>query len=94
MAEFNDTKTDTVAELNEPKEVRFLKCIGCPDMGMTCLGANLLMLSLSELKKWVRIWKVHYDLSIEACAEIWNGYPIHYSTVYHPGYCGLWLPAG
>lgn len=72
MAEFNDTKTDTVAELNEPKEVRFLKCIGCPDMGMTCLGANLLMLSLSELKKWVRIWKVHYDLSIEACAEIWK----------------------
>ena len=72
MTESNNPQAMPMAESNEPSEVRFLKCIGCPDMGMTCLGANLLMLSLSELKKWVRIWKVHYDLSIEACADIWK----------------------
>ena len=72
MTESNDPKTVPMVESNEPSEVRFLKCIGCPDMGMTCLGANLLMLPLSELKKWVRIWQAHYDLSIEACAEIWK----------------------
>lgn len=72
MTELNDTKTEPTAELNEPKAVRFLKCIGCPDMGMNCLGANLLMLPIGELKKWVNAWRAHYKLSIEACADIWK----------------------
>ena len=72
MTELNDTKTELTAELNEPKAVRFLKCIGCPDMGMNCLGANLLMLPIGELKKWVIAWRAHYKLSIEACADIWK----------------------
>lgn len=72
MTELNDTKTELTAELNEPKAVRFLKCIGCPDMGMSCLGANLLMLPIGELKKWVNAWRAHYKLSIEACADIWK----------------------
>ena len=72
MVESNDVRTELFTELNEPKEARFLKCIGCPDMGMTCLGANLLMLSIGELKKWVNVWRAHYKLSIEACAEIWK----------------------
>lgn len=63
---------DPIAGSNEPQTVRFMKCIGCPDMGMDCLGPNLLMLSLSELKKWVKMWKEKYKLSIEACAEIWK----------------------
>lgn len=72
MTEVNDIRTEPIPESNEPKAVRFLKCIGCPDMGMTCLGANLLMLSIGELKKWVNIWRAHYKLSIEACAVIWK----------------------
>lgn len=63
---------EPLVEPNGLQAVRFLKCIGCPDMGMECLGGNLLMLSLSELKKWVKIWKDHYKLSYEACAEIWK----------------------
>lgn len=63
---------EPLTESNGLPAVRFLKCIGCPDMGMECLGGNLLMLSLSELKKWVKMWKDHYKLSIEACAEIWK----------------------
>lgn len=72
MTELNDTKTELTAESNEPKAVRFLKCIGCPDMGMNCLGANLLMLPIGELKRWVNAWRAHYKLSIEACADIWK----------------------
>lgn len=73
MTELSDTKTDLIAELNEPKEVRFQKCIGCPDMAMRCLGANLLMLSIGELKKWVKLWREHYKITtIEACADIWK----------------------
>lgn len=63
---------EPLVEPNGLQAVRFLKCISCPDMGMECLGGNLLMLSLSELKKWAKIWKDHYKLSIEACAEIWK----------------------
>ena len=63
---------EPLAVSNDPQAVRFIKCIGCPDMGMDCLGPNLLMLSLSELKKWVKIWKEKYKLSIETCAEIWK----------------------
>lgn len=72
MTESNDVRTELISESNEPKAVRFMKCIGCPDMGMTCLGANLLMLSIGELKKWVNAWRAHYKLSIEACADIWK----------------------
>ena len=63
---------EPLMEPNGLQAVRFVKCIGCPDMGMECLGGNLVMLSLSELKKWAQMWRVHYNLSIEACAEIWK----------------------
>lgn len=72
LTESNDPRTEPMIESNEPGQVRFLKCIGCPDLGMDCLGANLAMLPLSELKKWVKRWKERYDLSIEACADIWK----------------------
>lgn len=68
----NVTGIEPLNGLNEPNAVRFAKCIGCPDMGLACLGPNLLMLSLSELKKWVKMWREKYKLSIEACAEIWK----------------------
>lgn len=59
-------------EINEKKTVRFEKCIGCSDMGMGCLGPNLLYLPISELKIWVKKWKEYYKLSLEQCAMIWN----------------------
>lgn len=52
--------------------IMFAKCIGCPDMGPSCLGPNLLMLPIDDLREWVKQWKAHYRLSIETCAKIWN----------------------
>lgn len=52
--------------------IMFAKCIGCPDMGPSCLGPNLLMLPIDDLREWVKLWKAHYRLSIETCAKIWN----------------------
>lgn len=75
MSEVNEPILNGIEPLLEPnglKADRFVKCIGCPDMGMECLGGNLVMLPLSELKKWAKMWKDHYKLSIEACAEIWK----------------------
>lgn len=57
---------------SEKKPIRFEKCIGCADMGPGCLGPNLLMLTISELRLWVKRWKEYYKLSGEQCAVIWN----------------------
>ena len=56
----------------EKQEARFEKCIGCPDMGVRCSGPNLSLLPIAELRIWVRKWKEHFGLSVEACGEIWN----------------------
>ena len=61
-----------IGDTSEKKSVRFEKCIGCPDMGMECLGGNLAMLPISELRLWCKKWKEHYKLSIELCGEIWG----------------------
>lgn len=57
---------------SEKTPIRFEKCIGCADMGPGCLGPNLLMLSISELRAWVKRWKEHYKLSGDQCAVIWR----------------------
>lgn len=59
-------------ETSEKKEVRFEKCIGCPDIGMECLGPNLALLPISELRIWCKKWKEHFKLSVELCGEIWG----------------------
>lgn len=59
-------------EGTDKKEIRFEKCLGCPDMGVRCLGPNLAMLPIEEFRAWVRKWKERYGLSVEACGEIWN----------------------
>lgn len=59
-------------ESSEKKEVRFEKCIGCPDIGMECLGPNLALLPISELRTWCKKWKEHFKLSVELCGEIWG----------------------
>ena len=59
-------------ESNNKKEVRFEKCLSCPDMGVHCLGPNLAMLPIEEFRAWVRKWKERYGLSVEACGEIWG----------------------
>lgn len=57
---------------SEKKAIRFEKCIGCADIGPDCLGPNLLMLTISELRAWVKRWKEYYKLSGDQCAAIWN----------------------
>ncbi len=61
-----------VSDATEQKSVRFEKCIGCPDIGMECLGPNLALLPINELRLWCKKWKEHYKLSIELCGEIWG----------------------
>ena len=61
-----------ISDATEQKSVRFEKCIGCPDIGMDCLGPNLALLPISELRLWCKKWKEHYKLSIELCGEIWG----------------------
>lgn len=41
-------------------------------MGVRCSGPNLSLLPIDELRIWVRKWRAHYNLTIEACGEIWN----------------------
>lgn len=60
------------ATTSDKKTIRFSKCIGCLDMGPTCLGPNLLSMPISELRTWVKAWKEYYDLTIEQCAAVWN----------------------
>lgn len=57
---------------SEKRHIRFEKCIGCADIGPGCLGPNLLTLSISELRVWVKRWKEYYRLSGDQCAAIWN----------------------
>lgn len=52
--------------------MRFEKCIGCPDIGIECLGPNLAMLPITELRQWCKKWKEHFKLSVELCGEIWG----------------------
>lgn len=61
-----------ISDTSEQKSVRFEKCIGCPDIGMECLGPNLALLPITELRLWCKKWKEHYKLSIELCGEIWG----------------------
>lgn len=61
-----------VSDANEQKSVRFEKCIGCSDIGMECLGPNLALLPISELRLWCKKWKEHFKLSVELCGEIWG----------------------
>ena len=61
-----------VSDASEQKSVRFEKCIGCPDIGMECLGPNLALLPISDLRIWCKKWKEHFKLSVELCGEIWG----------------------
>lgn len=61
-----------INETSEKTSVRFEKCIGCPDIGMECLGPNLALLPISELRLWCKKWKEHFKLSVELCGEIWG----------------------
>lgn len=56
----------------EQEKIRYGKCIGCPDLGPRCGAGNLLNLSISELRAWLRLWRVFWGLSIEQCAAIWD----------------------
>ena len=39
---------------------------------MECLGPNLALLPISELRIWCKKWKEHFKLSVELCGEIWG----------------------
>lgn len=61
---------DTTA--TDKKPIRFEKCIGCPDLSITCSGPNLALLTIPELRVWVNRWREHYKLSISKCAATWE----------------------
>ena len=57
---------------SDKKDIRFASCIGCADMGTKCLGPNLAVLPIAELRIWVKRWKEYFRLTVEQCAAIWN----------------------
>lgn len=68
-----DSRTSVSQEsTSEKKALRFESCIGCPDIGQKCLGPNLAMLPISELRIWVKRWKEYFHLTVDQCAAIWE----------------------
>lgn len=57
---------------SEKEKIRYGKCIGCPDIGPRCGAGNLLNLPIHELRSWLRIWRLYFDLSIEQCSAAWD----------------------
>ena len=69
----SDTRTtDCTAKTSGEKVIRFAGCIGCSDMGVTCSGPNLAILTIPELRLWANRWREHYKLSIVKCAAAWD----------------------
>lgn len=62
----------SAATVSNKKLIRFEKCIGCSDIGVTCSGPNLLVLTIPELRGWVNRWREYYKLSINKCAAAWD----------------------
>lgn len=72
----HDERTDVRQEsTSEKKPIRFESCIGCADMGTNCMGPNLAMLPISELRVWVKRWKEYYRITVDQCAAIWETPP-------------------
>lgn len=68
-----DSRTSVPPESTDDKKpLRFESCIGCPDIGPKCLGPNLAMLPISELRIWVKRWKEYFHLTVDQCAAIWE----------------------
>lgn len=61
-----------LSSTRDKKPIKFEKCIGCPDIGPSCLGPNLLVLTIPELRVWVNRWREYYNLSISKCAAAWD----------------------
>ena len=57
---------------SEKEKIRYGKCIGCPDIGPRCGAGNLLNLPIHELRSWLRLWRIYFDLSIEQCSAAWD----------------------
>ena len=69
----HDFRTSVQSEItSDKKTIRFASCIGCADIGIKCMGANLAMLPISELRIWVKRWKEYFHLTVEQCAAIWD----------------------
>lgn len=68
-----ESRTSVCSEsTSEKRPLRFESCIGCPDIGAKCLGPNLAMLPISELRIWVKRWKEYFHLTVDQCAAIWE----------------------
>lgn len=69
----SDTRTSAHgSKTSEEKTLRFAGCIGCSDIGVTCSGPNLAVLTIPELRLWANRWREHYKLSIVKCAAAWD----------------------
>lgn len=70
--QFNTSAPTPDTSATDKKTIRFEKCIGCPDLSITCSGPNLALLTIPELRLWVNRWREHYKLSISKCAATWD----------------------
>ena len=64
--------TDANALITDGETIRFEGCIGCPDLGTTCCGANLGLLTIPELRIWANKWRSYYKLSVSKCSAAWD----------------------
>ena len=64
--------SDSASSRTEGNTIRFEECIGCPDMGIKCSGANLALLTVPELRIWVNKWRKVFKLSVAQCAKAWD----------------------
>jgi hypothetical protein len=70
--QFNTEPVATDTPANDKNTIRFEKCIGCSDLGLSCSGPNLALLTIPELRVWVNRWRAHYKLSVNKCAAAWD----------------------
>ena len=68
----NTRTTEQITKTPDEKTLRFAGCIGCSDMGITCSGPNLAVLTVPELRLWANRWREHFKLSIVKCAAAWD----------------------
>lgn len=64
--------TERIQKTPDEKTLRFEGCIGCSDLGITCSGPNLAILTVPELRLWANRWRDHFKLSIVKCAAAWD----------------------
>lgn len=72
MSTTGSTATDANTLITDGESIRFEGCIGCPDLGVTCCGGNLGLLTIPELRIFANKWRSYYKLSVSKCSAAWD----------------------